>query len=179
MFSWLRFSGRVALAMGCVAVRLAAQQPEFDAMKRLVRTRFPGVPQLSTAELQTWLDDRARPQPRLLDVRTEAEYRMSHLPHAVRVDPSARPSEVLAAVPPGSPLVVYCSVGYRSSALAEKLMKAGAKNVRNLEGSIFQWANEHRPLEAEGQAAAKVHPYNATFGKMLAPERRGEATPAK
>jgi hypothetical protein len=42
----------------------------------------------------------------------------------------------------------------------------------NLEGSIFAWASEDRPLEKEGQPAALVHPYNNRYGQMLKPERR-------
>jgi hypothetical protein len=30
-----------------------------------------------------------------------------------------------------------------------------------MEGSIFQWANEGRPLEKEGKPVETVHPYNA------------------
>ena len=67
---------------------------------------------------------------------------------------------------------MYCAVGYRSSAVAERLQKAGVRTVFNLEGSIFQWANEGRPLEADGHPADKVHPYNVRYGKWLAPDRR-------
>ena len=42
--------------------------------------------------------------------------------------------------------MTYCAVGYRSAEMATQLRAAGFTNVRNLEGSIFQWANEHRPL---------------------------------
>jgi hypothetical protein len=44
--------------------------------------------------------------------------------------------------------------------------------VQNLEGSIFQWANEHRPLVRDGQRETRVHPYNAVWGRLLAPEVR-------
>jgi hypothetical protein len=37
--------------------------------------------------------------------------------------------------------VIVCSVGYRSAYFAEELAGAGFTGVRNLEGSIFQWAN--------------------------------------
>lgn len=58
--------------------------------------------------------------------------------------------------------------------MAQRLAKAGATEIFNLEGSIFQWANEGRPLERDGKPATKVHPYNGTFGKMLDPQRRAE-----
>lgn len=146
----------------------------FDQMKRTVRTRFPQVPQLSTAELAAWLRDPSRPQPILLDVRTAEEFRVSHLRGAIRVDPSAKAADLGPIVQRRGPVVTYCSVGYRSSAVAERLLKAGVPQVQNLEGSIFQWANEGRALEADGKPAAKVHPYNAKYGKLLDETKRSE-----
>lgn len=151
-----------------------AESSDLDAMKRKVRSRFPEVVQLSTGELAAWLGDSKRPPPILLDVRTEKEFAVSHLHGAIRVEPSAKADEVLARLPAGRPVVAYCSVGYRSSAFAERIKNAGVVAVYNLEGSIFQWANEGRPLEADGRPADKVHPYNGKFGKMLDAMKRAE-----
>lgn len=143
-----------------------------EAMKQLVRSKFPTVRQISTEELAKWLADTNQPAPVLLDVRKPEEFAVSHLPGAKRVEPSAKPTEVLSLIPTNRPVVVYCSVGYRSSELATRLLEAGFTNVSNLEGSIFQWANEDRPLEKDGKPATTVHGYNDTFGKLLKPERR-------
>ena len=124
-------------------------------MKKLVRTRFPSVPQTSTQELATWMNDRRTPQPLLLDVRTKAEFEVSHLPGARRVDPDAKAADVLPLLDGNRPVVAYCSVGCRSSELVDRLRKAGVSQASNLEGSIFQWAN-------------------ATFGKMLDEQRRAD-----
>jgi len=67
---------------------------------------------------------------------------------------------------------VYCSVGYRSSKFAERLQAAGLIEVMNLEGSIFAWANEDRPLQKDGQPVAQVHPYSRKYAQMLKPGRR-------
>ena len=144
----------------------------FDKMKQLVRSRFPQVAQLSTAELAGWLQTKSRAQPILLDVRTVEEFRVSHLRGAIQVDPAAKAADLGPVVQSGRPVVTYCSVGYRSSAVAERLVKAGVPQVHNLEGSIFQWANEGRALESNGQPAAKVHPYNAKYGKLLDAAKR-------
>ena len=164
----------VAVALCGVGAWVLATPPDFAAMKREVRSRFPEVAQLSTNELAAWLGDSKRAQPTLLDARTEKEFAVSHLPGARRVEPSAKAEELLPQLPSGRPVVVYCSVGYRSSAVAERLKKAGVVAVFNLEGSIFQWANEGRPLEADGHPTDKVHPYNSKFGKMLDEKRRAE-----
>ena len=149
-----------------------ATEADFTDFKMRIRQRFPTVAQLSTADLAAWLNDPKRDQPILLDVRTEKEFAVSHLRGATRVEPSAKAGKVLAQLPPGRPVVTYCSVGYRSSDFAERLKKAGVAAVYNLEGSIFQWANEGRPIEADGHPADKVHPYNRKFGQMLDEKKR-------
>ena len=118
-----------------------------------VRSDFPEVRRISTAELAAWLNDRSRPAPLLLDVRTPAEYEVSHLAGAKQVEPDA-----LAAIvrePKDRPIVTYCSVGYRSGGFAKKLGEAGFTNVMNLEGSIFRWANEGRPVFRGARAVTK------------------------
>jgi 3-mercaptopyruvate sulfurtransferase SseA len=85
-------------------------------------------------------------------------------------------TELLNRLDMNQPIVVYCSVGYRSSRLAERLQKAGCTNVFNLDGSIFQWANEGRLLERDGRPVNEVHPYSQTFGQLLRSEHRAKAT---
>ena len=65
-------------------------------------------------------------------------------------------------------IIVYCSVGYRSGKIGEQLQKAGYKNVYNLDGGLFRWANEGRQLKNEqNQITARVHGYNAQWAKWL------------
>lgn len=130
------------------------------------------MPQLSIAELKAWQADVSRQQPVLLDTRPEAEFAVSHLHGAVRVEPSAKADEIMAKLPTGAAVVTYCSIGYRSSAVADRLRAAGVSRVFNLEGSIFEWANQGGPLEADGCPANTVHPYNKTWGQLLHPDKR-------
>lgn len=138
-------------------------------IKQTVRTKFPGVKQLATNDLAAWLQDATREQPLLLDARTPEEFAVSQLR-------GARHGEQIAAAlkdyPKDKPIVTYCAVGYRSSALAEKLQQQGFTNVVNLEGSIFQWANEGRPIYKGEQVVQQVHPFDAKWGQMLKPEVR-------
>ena len=64
-------------------------------------------------------------------------------------------------------VVVYCSVGYRSAAMVERLMKLGVKNAFNLEGSIFEWANSGKPVVNDQGMTKGVHPYNDYWGQLL------------
>jgi rhodanese-related sulfurtransferase len=104
----------------------------------------------------------------VIDVRRDYEFAVSHLPqahHAPNLD------AVLAlGLAPQQPIVVYCSVGYRSARLVAQLQAAGYSEVYNLAGSIFQWANEGRVLVSQGQPVAAVHPFNPIWGLLLKPE---------
>lgn len=141
-------------------------------LNQSLRHRFPKVEWITTAQLADWLTDEHRPPPVLLDVRTEEEWNVSHLPGARRVDPSAPIETATAGIAKGTPIVTYCAVGYRSGALATKLRAAGFASVRNLEGSIFQWANERRPLVRENKLVTTVHPYSTLWGRLLTDDAR-------
>lgn len=171
---WARWI-TVALALWGLLPRLGAGQ-DLEAVKTKVRKQFPSVRQLSTTELAAWLGHTNRAQPMLLDARSPAEYAASHLPGARWVDGKAPAAELLSRLAMNQPVVVYCSVGYRSSRLAERLQQMGCTNVFNLDGSIFQWANEDRMLEREGRPVKEVHPYNKTFGQLLRPEYLAAST---
>ncbi|MBO6574194.1 MAG: rhodanese-like domain-containing protein [Rhodothermales bacterium] len=137
---------------------------EWSAVETMVRTSFPEVEQISTDSLAALLADSTRAVT-LLDVRTAEEYAVSRIPGAIHVDPDAveLPAEATGL------LVAYCSVGYRSSQLAERLETEA--RIVNLEGSIFRWANEGRPVEGSG---GKVHTYDRTWGRLLKPELRAD-----
>ena len=112
----------------------------------------------------------------LLDVREPAEFAVSHLADARQVDPRADPARL--DLPKNRPIVTYCSVGYRSAEFAERMRQAGFDDVRNLEGSIFQWAEEDRPVVRDGRPVKQVHPYNKTWGLLLKPTARADVPPA-
>ena len=135
----------------------------------IVRRRFQEVPRVSTAELASWLADPARLAPTLLDAREAEEFAVSHLAGAVWADPRSSGREASEKCPPGRAVVVYCSAGYRSAILARRLIGAGTPAVYNLEGSIFAWANEGRPLEANGVPVKTAHPYNRAGAILLSP----------
>lgn len=141
-------------------------------LKKSLRSKFTNIDWISTGELADWLANKGRPAPVLLDVRTPAEWEVSHLPGARRVDPNAPAEGVGGDLPKETLIVTYCAVGYRSAEMATRLRAAGFTNVRNLEGSIFQWGNEHRPLLRGKERVTQVHPYNSFWGRLLNDEVR-------
>lgn len=150
----------LALAAVVLAIGVMPSQSGLFLAKWTVRARFPEVQQISTSQLSEWLADSRRENPILLDARTADEFDVSHLPHALHELPGG-------ALASGRPVVVYCSIGWRSSVTARELMHAGFTNVSNLEGSIFAWAAEGRPLESHGKPAREVHPYDSRWAQLL------------
>lgn len=133
-----------------------------------IRNKYPDVKQLQTDELQSWLTYSKRKPVILIDARSEEEFHVSHISGAKLVPYKSKdPLKYLTNIKTDNPIVVYCSVGYRSSILARKLKTLGYKEIYNLEGSIFKWANEGRPLVQDDSLAHKVHPYNAYWGSLL------------
>lgn len=144
----------------------AAQGASLPAIERTIVARFD-VPWISTATLAQRLQ--SQEELVLLDVREHAEFEISTIQGARRVNPDA--TDLQRYIQPGRPIVVFCSVGYRSGELGRRLLDAGASRVQNLRGGIFTWANEGRPLARRDgrawEAASQVHPYDENWGQLL------------
>jgi len=153
-----------------------AAEPEvvLEGAVQKITAKFSSVSHISTSELAEWLADPDREPPLLLDVREPREYAVSHLPGAIRVSPDATSDQLRDEIDLSRPIVLYCSIGYRSAALAERLTAAGAAQAMNLEGSLFKWANEGRPMLRDGEITDRAHPYNKKYGRMLRESLRAE-----
>ncbi|KHE91626.1 MAG: hypothetical protein SCABRO_02621 [Candidatus Scalindua brodae] len=135
---------------------------------RDIRNKYPDVKQLQTDELHSWLSNSEIGSIVLIDARAKEEFRISHISGARNIPYNSKDIiTYLINVKHDNPIVVYCSVGYRSSILARKLETLGFKKVYNLEGSIFKWANEGRSLVQGQTTVHKVHPYNTRWGSLL------------
>lgn len=161
--------GAAGLALWLVAAAACAPgppAPTWSDVDGLIAERYPGVPQMTTGQLAATLDAGRRPVV-LLDAREAEEYAVSHLAgahHAPTVDEATR---VIRDSPPDALVVAYCSVGVRSSALAARLRERGIAEVRNLQGSLFAWANEGRPVYRGHARVAEVHPFDSRWGALL------------
>jgi rhodanese-related sulfurtransferase len=146
-------------------------------IRQVAARKFPTVEWISPVEFASWRNDSTRGQPVVLDARTAPEYELSHLADSRRIDPNRPLLKHMEAFARDTPIVVYCSVGYRSARVARWLGRQGFTNVRTLEGSLFAWANEGGPMEANGRPVQVVHPYNEFWGRLLEPEVRAGAPP--
>lgn len=144
---------------------LGAGDSALGKLKLALRAELPDVPRIGVDELAARLASGERPL--LLDVRAEREYAVSHLPGARRAETLEAAQAMLAGEPRDREVIVYCSIGYRSGHLAEALRGAGWSDVRNLEGSIFEWANTGHPVWRGAEPVREVHPYDAEWGRLL------------
>ena len=150
----------------------ALAHPDWPEIQQWVRDSFPDAPRMTVDELRARLADEEAPRPLLLDTRTPEEYAVSHLPGA-RLAPDAETALALIEDrPDDAPVVLYCSVAYRSGRLTEELRAQGVENLFNLEGSIFEWANRGLPLENADGPTDRAHPYDEEWGRLLRSELR-------
>jgi rhodanese-related sulfurtransferase len=156
-----------------VAARSEGQSCLTD-LERKIEQSHAGVAGLTPQQFQTMLRDPDLPPPLVLDVREESEFAVSHVPGAERVDPGidadvfmSRFGDGLA----GRNVIVYCSVGVRSSRLAQRIeaaaRRSGAKGVFNLRGGIFAWHNYGLALKAAGARTDLVHPFSRSWAYYL------------
>jgi rhodanese-related sulfurtransferase len=105
---------------------------------------------------------------RLLDAREYREFEVSHIEGATWVGYDDFNLDRLAGIDKQAPVAIYCSVGYRSERIAEKLRRQGYINVVNVYGGIFEWVNTGHPVVTEdGAETAQIHAYSKSWGVWL------------
>ena len=151
---------------------LESQQAVSTAPSRPLSAHFVARP---VAGLRATADDVERARhgaATVLDVRTRAEWngatpyfesRGGHVPGAVhldwkelldasgRLDPEAARAKLRAAgLEPTRPVITYCTAGVRAAEAWAILRALGYSDVRNYDGSWFEWsADERRPVSRE------------------------------
>ncbi len=136
-----------------------AQDESFDAMfNRLTRGTVPVVKPADCAKQSGLV---------YLDAREPKEFEVSHIPSARFVGYDDFKIDSVRDLPKDAPIVVYCSVGYRSEKIGEELKKAGFTNVSNLYGGIFHWVNTGNPVYSDKGKTDRVHTYSQRWSKWL------------
>lgn len=104
---------------------------------------------------------------KLIDARSSSEYNTSKIKGAQFVNYD-KPNLKHLSITKEDTIVVYCTIGYRSEKIAEKLKKKGYNNVYNLYGGIIKWVNDSNNVCApNGMTTNFVHTYDASWGKWL------------
>ncbi|NKB63377.1 MAG: hypothetical protein GKR95_15070 [Gammaproteobacteria bacterium] len=160
----------------CLFITLSGEaQSDQEALGKIhnwIKNEHPFVNHIQGERLESKLGDDSSLV--LFDVREQPEYEISHLQNAIRVDPdiSAKEfGELYGSNLMNKTVIFYCSVGRRSSVLAEKvqkqLLEQGSTRVLNLENGIFGWHNETRKLTRGTDETEFVHPYSWRWGRLI------------
>lgn len=155
----------------------AADNEELKNVHQELADKFDEVSHMSADQLDRLPSD----QVVLIDVREVEEYAVSHLENAIQVDPDISNRKFMQRFESSVKdkiVIFYCSVGYRSSDLAEdvqdRLIQSGARAVYNLKQGIFGWHNAEMPVVNEAGNTARIHPYDDYWGRLI--NRRGEVS---
>ncbi|MXX55549.1 MAG: rhodanese-like domain-containing protein [Gemmatimonadetes bacterium] len=147
------------LAGLCAPGAAVAQSRAAEAERRVVLERmvddvgedYPDVATISAAALRS-----ALPQGDfvLVDVRTDAERRVSTLPGAITSEEFEARLQELA----DRTVVAYCTIGRRSSEYVRGMARRGV-DMLNLEGSVLAWTHVGGQLVSEGVRTRRLHVY--------------------
>ena len=155
----------LALAISTFANAGWFSAPDWPTLKADIRKSHPDVRQMSVPDLQKRLVQGESMV--LLDVRSPEEFAVSQLKGGVSVPTEKALSKQVDTLQKDTLIVVYCSVGLRSAVTAQALQKRGFRNVFNLEGSLFEWANTGLPVYRGDMKVDRVHPFDRKWGELL------------
>ncbi len=102
-----------------------------------------------------------------LDTREKKEFKVSHIKNATWVGFSSFNLKKINTIPKDKKIVVYCTVGYRSEKITEKLVKSGYTNVSNLYGGIFEWVHQNQTVVNDKGVTEEVHTYDKVWAQWL------------
>jgi len=172
IFGVILVTGVIGLWATHVGYKKVDNYMSLEKYSKFLKKEFDEVEHISTSSLETLIrsHEAGIETLHLIDCRQPDEFAVSHIKGAANLQTAEDAAEYIKALSGSQEanIAIYCSVGYRSSQLAEELMEEGFSNTKNVLGSIFEWANEDRPLvNSEGQETTLVHPYNKFWKRHL------------
>ncbi|MBK8151616.1 MAG: rhodanese-like domain-containing protein [Saprospiraceae bacterium] len=128
--------------------------------KLLQKMLSHSVPELSCVDFNNKQDEFI-----ILDTREPDEYYVSHIKNARHLGYDHLSLSQLDSISREKKIICYCSIGYRSEKVAEKIKKKGFYHVYNLYGGIFEMANRGFTIvDSQGQPTVNIHPYSSLWG---------------
>jgi len=131
--------------------QVANKSKIIEEMANTIQKKFPSVQNIT-------VDDSIH-NPKFsdsvfLDVRSENEKKVSIIPQSISMDQFNKNSKLYK----NKKIIVYCTIGYRSSEKVIELSKKGFK-AYNLKAGILAWAEQGLLFEKNGTETKKVHVY--------------------
>ncbi len=84
----------------------------------------------------------------LIDVREDQEWAQGHIPSAIHISKGTIERDIEKKVTDlQTPIVVYCSGGFRSALVADNLQNMGYTDVHSLETGLQGWIGQGYTLE--------------------------------
>jgi len=149
----------LALMLSMVYINACGQMTYDEKLNSLYKNTVPLIDSKQLQEQQGVV---------ILDTRSAKEYAVSHIKGASFLDYDQFKPKDVAHIDKDAKVVVYCSVGYRSERIGEKLLKMGFTDVQNLYGGIFDWVNNGHAVYGHTDAPTdSVHTYNEDWGQWL------------
>jgi len=154
----------ILLFIGLALNAFSQDYKSFDELKNEIISKT--IPLISVEDLKK--AENTKSSLLIIDAREKKEYYVSHIKKAKHVGYDNFKLSKLKDVEKNTIIVVYCSVGYRSEKVGEKLKRAGFTKVMNLQGGIFDWKNKgYSVYDNKGAETQKVHAYDKSWGKWL------------
>ena len=179
---FIRIIFAITLLQSAHASGVVAKERTLQSVQAEVSQKFKNVQHLTPQDFSKFRSEDTI----IFDVREKKEFAVSHLKQAIRVDPDISTKAFLktyAKQMTGKNIVFYCTVGVRSSILAEQVKSAisakSKEKIYNLSGGIFRWHNEKRRLYNQKKSTDHVHPYNRSWGKLLSNQSLIRYSPEK
>lgn len=88
----------------------------------------------------------ANPKAKLVDVRSEAEYKAGHIERAIVIPLEEVRAKAASELGKDDEIIIYCHTGPMGAQAAGILMEMGYGNVSNIRGGIAGWQAEGNPL---------------------------------
>lgn len=103
----------------------------------------------------------------ILDTRSEKEFSVSSIKDSRYINYKRFKLQDVEDIPKNAEIIVYCTIGFRSEKIGEKLIKSGYSNVKNLYGGIIKWVNDDHNIYSDNNKTLKLHTYSPGWAKYL------------
>lgn len=114
----------------------------------LVNQAKKRIQEISPQDLQDKIDHKTVSF--IIDVREKEEWDTGHIPHAIHLSKGIIERDIEKIIPDyTTPIVVYCSGGFRCALVADTLQTMGYKAVHSLKTGSQGWLDEGFTLTKE------------------------------